>query len=786
MAVATIERTNIAGRLLRASTTKDIEQLLAQLPNQDWKPLGGKPGNFAIVNIGSDPGDGLVEKVTNGIDAILEREALLAGRTDFENPRAAADALLGVPGGHVANVKDDGADRGKRRQLAQRLVVTLRDSGVEKQPTAVIEDQGIGQHPDDFAKTLVSLNEENKRNRLYLMGAYGWGGASAFGFTKYAVYVSRRDPRLLDAGQKDEVGWTIVRYNPLEDDLTSKHGVYEFLSVIDGGQAHIPWFDPDDLPADHRDWIGTNCTLVQYELSRYNDVVFRVRNSLWLLFNASLFDPIMPFLIRDERAKAIRARKDSSTEVTIGGNAARLAFDASKKQKNQRIAYSGSWVGRMDDGSTAVINYYLVEETGEYSKDRDPIWTYVPPEQAVTITHNGQRQSSYRRELFEKLNLLSLTRFLIVHVDCDNLSKRDKRELFSTTRDRLKDNPVAKLLLNMVSNALGSDAELRGLEAKRKQRALERRSQDQIDRINKMLEKAIQGLHEGKQMAFRKVVSANQNLVVLGDQLLVDETPQAAAQKREQLDVAKLPPPTGEPTQLSVVNPIVRIPAGGKAVVRLWLDASDGYISTGDTPSEGGPSGKFVGIVTKGQGIFRIDGYSPLRDQTMRCTVSAEGATPGDRGRVVFTVTRANELPLLAEAELEAVEPPIKRVKPDSKQPGKQNGPDVVPVHRDDWASMNFDESTVARVVQPNAEQQLTQVFVNWDYPALNSRVIDDKKLPSDKVLHTKEKFSASVALLALLQHNSQRDEGEAIPDETKQAELRRGAEMFLFAEFTD
>ena len=31
----------------------------------------------------------------------------------------------------------------------------------------MIKDSGIGQHPDDFPVTLVSLNRENKREKFY-------------------------------------------------------------------------------------------------------------------------------------------------------------------------------------------------------------------------------------------------------------------------------------------------------------------------------------------------------------------------------------------------------------------------------------------------------------------------------------------------------------------------------------------------------------------------------------------------------------------------------------------
>src|SRR6266851_1571705 len=240
MAIAVLSETELAAKLLTIKTTGDVADILADMPDQVWLPLGGKANNHPLVNALSDSGDALVERVTNGMDALIEREVLRSKRTDFKSPREAADKLFGIPGGHVVGLTDN--DR--RRELAGALIVTARESGVEREPTVIVEDQGVGQHPSDFDKTLVSLNEENKRSSLYLMGAYGWGGAASVSFCKYAVFVSRRQDDLRRPGQDDAVGWTVVRYNELAEDLFAKHGFYEYLSVTRPGGVRIPTLSP--------------------------------------------------------------------------------------------------------------------------------------------------------------------------------------------------------------------------------------------------------------------------------------------------------------------------------------------------------------------------------------------------------------------------------------------------------------------------------------------------------------------------------------------------------------
>lgn len=41
-----------------------------------WRPVGDNEANCGLINIGSDPGNALIERVTNAIDGVIEREAL--------------------------------------------------------------------------------------------------------------------------------------------------------------------------------------------------------------------------------------------------------------------------------------------------------------------------------------------------------------------------------------------------------------------------------------------------------------------------------------------------------------------------------------------------------------------------------------------------------------------------------------------------------------------------------------------------------------------------------------
>lgn len=73
------------------------------------RPVGDRENNYGSINIGSDPGHAFVERVTNAIDAVIEREAIRRlrkgkGHGIPATPREAVETWFKVPGGRVSNV----------------------------------------------------------------------------------------------------------------------------------------------------------------------------------------------------------------------------------------------------------------------------------------------------------------------------------------------------------------------------------------------------------------------------------------------------------------------------------------------------------------------------------------------------------------------------------------------------------------------------------------------------------------------------------------------------------
>ncbi|MEH6759466.1 MAG: hypothetical protein V7676_18490 [Parasphingorhabdus sp.] len=73
-------------KLFQSPVEQDIHETLKGagllVSPENWKPYGGNDNNYGVVeNQQASPIPALVEKITNGIDAILERRCLEEGVT---------------------------------------------------------------------------------------------------------------------------------------------------------------------------------------------------------------------------------------------------------------------------------------------------------------------------------------------------------------------------------------------------------------------------------------------------------------------------------------------------------------------------------------------------------------------------------------------------------------------------------------------------------------------------------------------------------------------------------
>lgn len=451
------------------AVTTLIEKISASKPIR-WIPVGGRSNNLATINIGSDPAAGLTERITNAFDAVLEREWLEQGKPGhIQSPRQAVEAWFGIPDGHLDGV--DARDP-KMASLSARVRVALRDSGSGDNPTIDIRDFGVGLLAHEFGNSILGLNESLKLNKFFLAGAYGQGGSTALSFSIYALILSRRIA--LPGGRPNPVAFSIVRFND-GDPTTDKHGLYEYL--VDRGTGHPLLLDvPEDVFG-----AGTLVRHVRMNIGKYHSVMTAPTGSLWYLAQHYLFDPVLPFRIVEERPNP-----SNGTSRFIGGNFRRLTRrdtdDDTGGVEYQRSATVGFRNGQIS------IHWWVLAAIGDLQKARNRISNYVLPSKPIVITFNGQKQGDLPNTVIKNdLRLPYLERYLIVQVNCDGLDANSRRQLFSTTRESLRDSGLLDDLRAEIVDKLRADDELKRLDAQRKQRYMRQSSSESTEHLRRRL-----------------------------------------------------------------------------------------------------------------------------------------------------------------------------------------------------------------------------------------------------------------------------------------------------------
>jgi hypothetical protein len=743
----------LSGQLFQIADAEQTAEFLADLGKEmsvSWQPVGGIPNNVHTVEVSSDPALALMERPINGIDAILDLRARERGET-APTPHIAAERWYGVPPAGLTAMKED-----ERRRLADLLQVTMWDSGAAARPTITIQDQGTGQHPDDFPQTLLSLLASNKKEQSHVMGVYNAGGAASYRFARYAIIVSRLAPNLLN-GRADQIGFSLVRYNPLDPERF-KSGTYEYLAATDGSILRLSLEELPDLP------YGTYVKLIEYELSRYARAAYEPKQSLWHLFHAGLPDPALPMRILETRTERFSGMKGTVSRRVISGLLHLLGRPDTADYSDVRELQLGPDLGKV------IVRYYVLNE------ERDPD-AYTSSKQGLTITLNGQRQITRDRGWVKRtLDLPFLYKRLVVVVDGTGLTSGAKRSVFSSTRETGVDSPEARKIIDRVIVELLEDENLQELDEQAKQRVVENAQKTTTEKVKRQLARQIGAYLKGE---------------------MVGTKGGGRRRRRRRRKPSPGPAPVVDdslmpevPDMLEIENDPMRIERGATASLRLAINAKNDFLprySEGLSVVLGAEFGGFVEVVATGR----------LLGGKVRVTLQAhaEAPTVSSSLRVALVVPELGVL-LTANGAIAVVEP---RSDKDSKAPtGGEPNIDVNWLGRDAWTNFDpaWDEQTVGKCQvhrdDPAEPTAITKVdwFMNEDFDAYR-QVIDQKNLDEAALQRFRESYEYPIlfglfkqALAEEKKEHEADEEGRQIeiPDDYVRGEQSRMARAVLMA----
>ena len=716
-----------------------------------WQPVGGIPNNVHTVEVSSDPALALMERPINGIDALLDLRARERVET-ASTPHIAAGRWYGVPSGGLTAMDED-----ERRQLADLLQVTMLESGVPARPTITIQDQGTGQHPDDFPQTLLSLLASNKKDQPHVMGVYNAGGAASYRFARYAIIISRLAPSLLD-GRADEIGFSLVRYNPLDPERF-KSGTYEYLTAADGSILRLSLEELPDLP------YGTYVKLIEYELSRYARAAYEPKQSLWHLFHAGLPDPALPMRIIETRTERFPGMKGTVSRRVISGLLHLLGRPDTADYSDVRELQLGPDLGKV------IVRYYVLNGA------RDPD-AYTSPKQGLTITLNGQRQITRDRSWVKRvLDLPFLYKRLVIVVDGTGLTSGTKRSVFSSTRETGVDSPEARKIIDRVLVELEEDENLQELDEQAKQRVVENAQKTTTEKVKRQLARQIGAYLKGEMIGTkggrRRRRRRRRPRPIPGPTPIVDDSLMPEA-----------------PDTLDIENDPVRIERGATASLRLAINAKNDFLprhSEGLSVIIGPELGGFVEVVATGR----------LLGGKVRVTLQASAEAPATSSslRVALVVPELGVL-LTASGAIEVVE--SRSVKDPQAPTGGEPNIDVNWLGRDAWTNFDpaWNDQTVGKCQvhrdDPAQLMAITKVewFMNEDFAAYR-QVIDQKNLDEVALQRFRESYEYPVLFglfkQALAEEEKEHEADEEgrrieIPDDYVRGEQSRMARAVLMA----
>lgn len=612
-----------------------------------WVPVGNRFNNQGSVEVSADPGRALVERVTNGIDAILEAEhERHGGRPECRTPREAAAAWLNVPENGLSDLTPR-----QRQQLANRIVVKLQPGADKNSRTVEVRDHGVGLKPDAMPRTILSLNESNKIQKHYLAGTYGQGGSSTFASSRYTVIASRY-------GSDPFVGFTVVQFQNLPSDQY-KSGHYVYLTLNEA----MPYVE---IPLEEFT-TGTIARHYGYDLSDYASPLGP--NSLYGLLNEVLFDPVLPIWLDSKVHDYRRVIKGSRNAL----NGAVDEGDEDRRGPSLAHHVRLFYVTLAEFGRIGVEYWVLAAPT---RANKRPSAAFVNPTRPIILSINGQNQGELSSVLIKRhTGLPYLAQRLICHVDCNSLTHDAKRALFVSTREETRRGIVRTLIQDELIRILKSDDDL--VRLNNEARALGQQEQD---------EAAIQ---ETRQEVARllRLQGVNVAQTLGGAGMGESPSPQPPVNPPK-------PRPRPQPLELHEPPTFIRIVwntddditfySQQRRYIRIETDANSNY----HTPRN--PETSRVNIIVNGTGIL-LRGSTPLEGGRMRIIFEGSANAPtGNTGTIKVELSRQGLPSLSDEHDFRIIETPP--AHPSGRQltlppfePRPVNGPDDERWNMLDW-----------------------------------------------------------------------------------------------------
>ena len=470
-----VESERLFYQLLEAEDEIEVDAILSDhgyLVDDDslWAPLGGFENNFSTVgNQQADATGALVDKLINGIDAVLMAECFAQGVSpdSTEAPQSMAEAVerfFGVREGRL-----DGIDARERTALAEKVELRLVAVGPKKSPSYLLIDKGEGQTPAMFPETFLSLNRSNKLRIPFVQGKFNAGGTGVLQFCgsrNYQLIVSKRHPKAPRTAGDDTAdlwGFTLVKRLPPAKGRRSSMYVYlapngRVPTFKAGGVRVLPGTEASNRapsPYDRALEYGTCVKLYNYRWRPKSTATTEARYELERYLHA----PSLPFRVTETRE--YRANTYSTTIAGV------WATVLSADRETTTVEQDFPATGEIDIEGVGSLPYRIVVFGQEVNR------RHVP--HGVFFTLNGQRHGSLPNDFTRsRLKFDYLSGHLLVSIDCTRMEESTREDFFMASRDRIRHNEAYDAVVSELESELKNHPGLKALNAVWRKREIEK------------------------------------------------------------------------------------------------------------------------------------------------------------------------------------------------------------------------------------------------------------------------------------------------------------------------
>jgi hypothetical protein len=424
-----------------------------------WRYLGNMPNNQSIVQgQQSTPSAALVEKFTNGLDAILLRHCKARGidPRGAQAPTSMANAVELFFG--------ELTDPIKIRPLAEENLI-LYATGSKARPCLSLYDAGEGQLVGDFPATFCSLiygsgDGSYKGAIPFVQGRFNMGGTGVLPFCsdKYKLQlIVSRVPKDVAKSTTHEWAFTLFCF------FASKQNPSWKYLVDPDNQVHTAGTDPLGLipksaaksgeicaPRERLVSSGTLIKMYDYKAPRSN-----ICGEQFKKLQEYLLRPALPLRMVECRAEY----KANVMGVTVWDR-----FTAWGPNKLENGFEDGASISiKLDSGETIPAEVRVFKATKELDEDEDQ------PQTGLRALINGQSHARRDAQFFrtKAVDKEHIAGSLLVTLDCTDLGQDSRNALFMSNRETFREDPLLLELLKKLQKELHDHEGLDLLNRKR-------------------------------------------------------------------------------------------------------------------------------------------------------------------------------------------------------------------------------------------------------------------------------------------------------------------------------